>query len=226
MIAEDVLFSRIRGVISEGWVQIPDYPGFRGTGGPGLLLEEKLGLSANNRDTPDSGKWEVKFHGGKSLLTLFHKTPEPKDVMHTMVQKFGWLDKEGRTSFRHTILGESALGFKVVSEVNRIIVRNPHHTDFLPPYWEHNTLLAAFAYKLRRLIVVTGTKRNGRVKYESARLYWDPDISGITYALTSGLMAIDFDARTTDGSGLRDHGTKFRVHVDNLKHLYAKSQRF
>lgn len=95
----------------------------------------------------------------------------------------------------------------MVYEINRIIVRNSLHTDFIPPYWETNELLAAFAYKLRRLIVVHGTKRGGRVKYESARLYWEPQLSGIVQALTSGVMAIDFDARTTDGSGLglRDH---------------------
>ncbi|MRU27371.1 hypothetical protein FGG01_00110, partial [Xylella fastidiosa subsp. multiplex] len=44
-------------------------------------------------------------------------------------------------------------GFKVVYEINRIIVSNSLHTDFIPPYWETNELLAAFAYKLRRLIV-------------------------------------------------------------------------
>ncbi|MBS9444701.1 MvaI/BcnI family restriction endonuclease [Xylella fastidiosa] len=228
MIAEDVLFSRVRGVLQNGWVQLPDYPGYRGTGGPGLLLEELLGLKANNSDTPDSGKWEVKFHSGTSLLTLFHKTPGPKNVMHTMVRTFGWPDDHGRTSFRHTIRGESDRGFKVVYEINRIIVSNSLHTDFIPPYWETNELLAAFAYKLRRLIVVHGTKRGGRVKYESARLYWEPQLSGIVQALTSGVMAIDFDARTTDGSGLglRDHGTKFRINIDDLQHLYGKNKRF
>ncbi|AIC11353.1 hypothetical protein D934_08125 [Xylella fastidiosa subsp. sandyi Ann-1] len=41
-------------------------------------------------------------------------------------------------------------------------------------------------------------------------------------------MAIDFDARTTDGSGLglRDHGTKFRINIDDLQHLYGKNKRF
>ncbi len=41
-------------------------------------------------------------------------------------------------------------------------------------------------------------------------------------------MAIDFDARTTDGSGLglRDHGTKFRINIDDLQHLYGKTSDF
>lgn len=226
MMAEDVLFSRLRGLINEGWIQIPDYPGYRGTGGPGLVLEEKMGFSANNRDTPDSGKWELKFHSGKSLLTLFHKTPEPKDNMHSIVRTFGWPDAQGRTSFRHTIFGRSPRGFQVVNENKRIIVRNTEVSDILPPYWTHNTLLNAFAYKLRRLAVVHGERKAGKVRYLSARLHWEPDLDMFIHAVVTGMVAIDFDARTTETNALRDHGTKFRIAIENLKHLYQKSQVF
>jgi len=41
------------------------------------------------------------------------------------------------------------------------------------------------------------------------------------------MIAIDFDARTRlKGNGLRDHGTKFRIKLDDLKNLYSKNQRF
>lgn len=226
MIADDVLFSRIRKVLQQGSYQISDFPGCGGTGGPGLVLENLLGLTARNSDTPDSGKWEIKFHGGGALLTLFHKTPEPKNVMHTMVKTFGKIDAKGRISFRHTLRGKSSLGFEVAHENDKIIVRNPLHTDFISPYWKTNELVAAFSYKLRRLIIVHGKKRGDKVDYKTAMFYWEPQLSEITEALKTGLMAIDFDARTTDGSGLRDHGTKFRIHIDDLHHLYGKSKKF
>jgi len=227
-ITDAELFARLRGLIKDRTYLIPDHPGYRGTGGPGLLLEEKLGFDPNNRDGPDSGKWEIKFHSGKSLLTLFHKTPEPKHIMQSVVRTCGWPDKHGRTSFRHTIYGRSPRGFEVVKEGNRIIVRNPQYSDLIPPYWTHDTLMTAFAYKLRRLIVVHGSvnKKNHSVTFNYARLHWDPNITSFIDAIQSGIVAIDFDARANDGDGLRDHGTKFRIAIDNLGKLYQQSQKF
>lgn len=190
-----------------------------------VLFARLRGL-ANNRDTPDSGKWELKFHSGTSLLTLFHKTPEPKNNMHSIVRTFGWPDAQSRTSFRHTIFGRSPRGFVVVNENSRIIVRNTEVSDVLPPYWTHNTLINAFVYKLRRLAVVHGERKAGKVRYLSARLHWEPDSSRFINALVTGMIAIDFDARTTETDALRDHGTKFRIAIENLKYLYQKSQVF
>lgn len=227
MTTEEDFFARLRGVMNKGWYQIPDYPGYRGTGGPGLLLEELLGYPRNKRDSPDSGMWEIKFHGGTSLLTLFHKTPEPKGNMHSVVRSYGWPDAKGRTSFRHTIFGKSERGFKVVNESNRIIVRNTDVAeDVLPPYWTHDTLINAFVYKLRRLAVVHGEKKKDKVRYISARLHWEPMSTMFIQSIVDGLIAIDFDARTTEMDALRDHGTKFRIEIDNLKYLYRKNQIF
>lgn len=81
-ISDSDFFARLRGVLERGWIQIPDYPGYRGSGGPGLLLEEMIGVDPNNRDGPDTGIWELKYHGGSAPITLFHLTPLPKGNMH------------------------------------------------------------------------------------------------------------------------------------------------
>lgn len=147
--------------------------------------------------------------------------------MHSVVRSYGWPDANGRTSFRHTIFGKSERGFEVVNESNRIIVRNTDVAeDVLPPYWTHDTLINAFVYKLRRLAVVHGEKKKDKVRYVSARLHWEPMSTMFIQAIVDGLIAIDFDARTTETDALRDHGTKFRIEIDNLKHLYRKNQIF
>ncbi len=48
------------------------------------------------------------------------------------------------------------------------------------------------------------------------------------FARLRGVIAMDFDARTTEskGRGLRDHGTKFRIKLDDLRHIYSENQRF
>lgn len=220
------LYARLRSVLKRGWIQIPDYHGYRGTGAPGTMLEELLGISGGNLDIPDAGKWEIKFHTRSSLLTLFHLEAEPKGHMHHMVRRFGWPDAKGRTSFRHTIHGRSERGFYVVNESNRITVRNDSVSDMEWPYWTHDKLINAFAAKFRRLIVVKGKKRDGKVKYEQAHLYWEPQITMFVEAVEKGFVAVDFDARTKNGRGLRNHGTKFRIRYEHLRHLYNNRQKF
>ena len=223
------LFAKLTEILKQGTYFIPDDTGYGGSGVPGIILEKLLGFHLNNRDGPDSGTWELKFHGGNSLLTLFHKTPEPKGNMHSIIRTCGWPDKQGRTSFRHTIYGKSSRGFEVVNENNRIIVKNQHYLDIIPPFWTHDTLLNAFAYKLRRLVLVSGSvsKAKKTVTYKTIRLYREPNITSFIDSIIKGTIAIDFDARTNrTGSGLRDHGTKFRIDIKNLDKLYQESHKF
>ena len=226
VLPDDTLQRRLRTVLNAGWVDIPDEAGFGGTGAPGRLLERLLGVNGGNFDTPDAGRWEIKYHSGGALLTLFHLEGQPKGHLRGIVSQFGWPDKNGRTSFRHTIRGKSDLGFYVANEPDRIVVR---HDDLNPdsgPYWTHDRLISAFAAKLRRLLLVEGTKYKGRVRYSAASFYSEPMVTGFAQAVEQGIVAVDFDARTTEGVGLRNHGTKFRIDVGNLFHLYGECEQF
>ena len=226
VLPDDTLQTRLRAVLEAGWVDIPDEPGFGGTGAPGRLLERLLGVNGGNFDTPDAGRWEIKYHSGSALLTLFHLEGQPRGHLRGMVGQFGWPDKNGRTSFRHTIRGKSDLGFYVVNEPDRILVRHDDLSEDESPYWTHDRLISAFAAKLRRLLLVQGAKRKGRVRYEAATFYSEPMVTGFANAVGQGIVAVDFDARTTDGAGLRNHGTKFRIDIGNLSHLYRESESF
>jgi len=208
---------------------MPDEKSYRGTGAPGRLLEHLLGVKENNNDSPDLLDWEVKFHGGQSLITLFHKDPQPRGVMRFMVHEYGWDDGQGRLSFRHTIGGESPRGFYVVNENDRIVVRN-RHKDNVVPYWTHETLMNCCGGKLRRLIVVDGKVVKypvHGVQYTGATAYWEFDISGFCNALAIGKMHVDFDARTNGGEGtsIRNHGTKFRVKAEDLPAMYRNKKK-
>lgn len=208
-------------------IEIPNERAYNGAGGPGRVLEDLLGVNANNRNSPDLADWEIKFHGGRALITLFHKDPEPRGIIRDVVHNYGWEDNKGRISFRHTISGRSNRGFVVVNERDRIVIRNELR-DAAVPHWTHNTLLNAVGAKLRRLILVTGEiKRNPRrVLFNSAKAYWEFNIKGFCSAIESGLVRIDFDARTNAGRGssIRNHGTKFRVHSLDIGKLYKNNK--
>ena len=221
-------FSEIRRILAMGWIDIPDQKSFRGTGAPGRLLEHLLGIKENNQDSPDLMDWEIKFHGGNALITLFHKDPEPRGIMRNLVHEHGWKDAQNRISFRHTLGGESDRGFYVVNESDRIVIR--HKTkDTVVPFWLHNTLLNAAGAKLRRLILVEGEMQahQKRVKYKKATAFWDFNLTNFGDSLEKGTILIDFDARTKGGAGtaLRNHGTKFRVNLGNIASLYEHSQK-
>ena len=220
VLSDDELNARLRSVLDADWVDIPDEPGFGGTGAPGRLLERLLGVNGGNFDIPDAGRWEIKYHSGGALLTLFHLEGEPRGHMHNLIAQFGWADQQGRTSFRHTIRSKSDLGFFIVNESDRIVVRHNELDESVSPYWTHDRLISAFAAKLRRLLLVHGAKSKGRVRYEAASFYSEPMVTGFAAAVEQGIVAVDFDARTTDGAGLRNHGTKFRIDVRNLSTLY------
>lgn len=217
-------FAKVAEIISAGTWNFPDDDKYNGSGAPGRYLEDLLGIKENNSDSPDLEDWEIKFHGGTALLTLFHKDPEPTGIIRTMIHNHGWKDAQNRISFRHTISGPSPRGFYVTNEDDRIVVRNSHK-DAPVPHWTHNTILNALSAKLRRLILVEGEmlKYPRRVVYQKATAYWEPDLKGFSKAVADGLICIDFDARTQSGAGsaIRNHGTKFRIKVENLPKIYA-----
>ena len=89
------LFAQILEIVRQGSYTMPE--SYRGTGAPGLYLEDLLGLTTGNKDIPDSLGWELKYHTKKtSLITLFHKEPKPAGIVRYMVNRFGWKDKNGR----------------------------------------------------------------------------------------------------------------------------------
>ncbi|MBL0310730.1 MAG: hypothetical protein IPP77_13960 [Bacteroidetes bacterium] len=218
-------FKIIQEIVRMGKVEIP--PQFKGAGAPGNTLEYLLNVEQNNFDSPDLNDWEIKFHGGNSLLTLFHKDPQPRGIIKEVVNAFGWYNEKGQISFRHTISGKSERGFVVNNIGNRITVTNEKNNNIIP-YWENNVILNAIGGKLRRLILVHGTvdKKNRQVIYESAVGYWDLNLTGICEAIKEGVIYIDFDARTKAGKGtsLRNHGTKFRIHINDIGLIYENHQ--
>lgn len=220
------LFARLRKIITLDWLEMPDIPRYHGTGAPGNFLEDLLCLTVGNQDIADVVGWEVKFYTSKThLITLFHKEPGPESIMRYMVNRWGWTDKKGRKSFRHTIRGSSDR-FIVVDDAGNVIVR-PLPGNGPVPTWTHDTLLNIAGGKLRRLMLVKGNRIKRKVRYNEVDCFETLHLTRLINELVRGTIAIDFDAREfTPGSpGLRNHGTKFRVAPEDVHKLYLKKER-
>lgn len=219
------LLGRLSEIIQHGSYKMPDKR-YTGTGGPGLYLEDLLGLTTGNRDVPDSLGWELKFYSAEtSLITLFHKEPQPEGIMRYMVSKFGWKDKQGRLSFRHTISGRSDR-FRVDGDANQIIVR-PLKRNGVTPYWTNDDILSAAGAKLRRLVLVRGKRKGQEITYTRVDCFENLQLTFFIQEVINGTVKIDFDVRELKpgSKGLRNHGTKFRVSPDEICRLYAKKER-
>ena len=232
IMSDSDILEKLQDVIAKGWHALPD-KGYGGTGGPGMYLEKLLGLEMNNSDTPDMGKWELKYHGAKSknLMTLFHLEAKPQGYLNMLVPEFGIPRDDGITSFRQTIRGsKSSTGLIAGNLGESIMVSHPARTDInadLWPRWTHDEILNAFASKLRRLITVSGEKNGNQVRYLKGHAHQNPKSSRLISMVVDGIIAIEFDARTQPGkTSLRNHGTKFRIPVRDLDKLYAKSDSF
>lgn len=145
--------------------------------------------------------------------------------MRYMVRKWGWKDKLGRLSFRHTIAGRSEK-FKVETDSNQIVVR-PLKGNGPVPYWTHDDLLSVAGGKLRRMMLVKGEKKEQRVRFVQADCFENLSMSFLIYEMIRGTIAIDFDCREAKpgSDGLRNHGTKFRVAPEDVCRLYSRKER-
>lgn len=184
-------------------------------------------MKAGNQDIADVVGWEVKFYTPKtSLITLFHKEPDSKTILRNFVTRFGWLDSQGRLSFRHTIKGRSDR-FVVVDDAGNVIVRPLDAADGPVPIWSHDTLFNIVGGKLRRLILVEGERRGQEVKFNRIDCYENLHITRLIGELVEGKIAIDFDVREArpGSKTLRNHGTKFRVSPADIGSLYIKKDR-
>ena len=219
------LFERLAEIVQHGPYKMPAKK-YSGTGGPGLYLEDLLGLTTGNKDIPDTLGWELKFYSADThLITLFHKEPQPDGIMRNMVSQFGWKDAKGRLSFRHTIAGRSDK-FRVDGDMNQIVVRSLHGGR-LAPYWTNDDILSAAGAKLRRLVLVRGIRKAQIVIYDRVECYENLELSFFVNEVIQGTVKIDFDVREAkpESRGLRNHGTKFRVSPNELCRLYGKKER-
>jgi len=160
-------------------------------------------------------------------------------------QKAGTLYSETEKSFRQTLNGNSYTdrGFKVVvneTEQKIAIDFNPDYVDIskhkdwfegvkskvedihhieVQPYWGFQDLFAKAGTKLINCFYVKAdTKKENGIEffhYNNVMMLKEFQLPKFIEAIRLGKIYIDFDARTQ-----HNHGTKFRIHFDDIPYLY------
>ncbi|MCY3968204.1 MAG: MvaI/BcnI family restriction endonuclease [bacterium] len=231
--SDSALFKQVAEIVDTGDWELGARHG--GTGGVGKLLEDLLDVDGSNTDIPDTGSWELKTHTGRNnLLTLFHKTGQP-NMSVILSSPYAYHPKSDPTkplSYRNTIYGNTPNSHGFYAEpshsntkITLFNINDSTPTDYCA--WDTNELCSAFGRKLSRLILVTAHKKGSMVTFTDAWAYNNPRLLSLPKLITEGTIAIDLDARykTLEGTGIRDHGTKFRISIKDLPSLYNNCVR-
>jgi hypothetical protein len=225
----------LKAIHSGEFIPIPSEREFNGDGGPGVLLERLAGVPlrrSRGKDQPDFDEgFELKYHGGSNLITMYHKTAKPAGIMKLVTKQFGKpydAPDHGSdcVSLAHAV---NINGFQLQDTDDKIVIDHPDRAYPTNPFFTHDTLVNTWAQKAQRLIVIEGTLRKEStqrsVRYERLHVYTELRNKKIIPLLLDGVIVIEFDARWRPNSEIlkyRDHGTKIRINVENLPLLYAE----
>jgi hypothetical protein len=83
------LVAKLNEIKQKGWVKEIKHGNH---GAVGNTIEALLGVAENNLPKPDFGQWEIKAQRKKttSLLSLFHRIPEPQGSQKIILNRYGW----------------------------------------------------------------------------------------------------------------------------------------
>ena len=94
------------------------HPGTRvgNDGNQGNTLENLLGVKENNLSIPDYGNYEIKTQKAESgsLITLFHKEPQPPKSVPKLLSSMGW--KHSQAGKKHP---DTEMSFRVTASSGR-----------------------------------------------------------------------------------------------------------
>ena|SRR3989344_6361924 len=208
-----------------------------GNTGIGKTLEDLFGIDENNIAGPDAENLELKSarKGAESMLTLFTKSPLPKNANSLILRTFGYpSDKNGKKKELHTTVNaveyntlKGKVGFKIGLRNDRIelVMENGQVLG----YWDNKTLQDKFEKKFPRLLYVKadsrGRGKNEEFWFDEAWLLSDFSFKNFLRLLKEGTVLVDIRIGQYPDGRTHDHGTGFRVSPRRLERCFHTRER-
>jgi len=201
--------------------------------GIGFTLEEELHIRENNLKvhdlTLDGENVELKSKriGSGSRLTVFTLEPHKELNDKELIQKYGYVDSEGRPALKVTItLGEyNPKGFKLgLSEDGRNL--SIVHRDGSSVWaWDLETLFVKFE---NLLMVFAKAKKAGDAEYFhylEATLYENLKREVFFGFLQEKKLVVDLRMHLKPTGAVRNRGTGFRINPKYIPLCYASESK-
>lgn len=252
MTREEIV-ERLGEIKAQGW--IPSGRSASNVGSVGNTLEDLFNIIENNYPYPNAGEWELKTQRANtsSLITLFHREPEPRRpaiVPHLLLRYYGWEHQtiDGESSFRSTTPGNryTDRGFRIVVDHQNQQVKftfdatkvSPRHSEWLAkiertrglgplrpePFWSFDVLDAIMHRKFSKIFfVIVQTSRFNGIEH----FRYDEAYVLINSSLRRFLRCIEDGIIQVDFDARtgHNHGTKFRLMQNHWIDLYDTVDR-
>ena len=216
----------------------------------GNTFEDLIGKAEDNKSEADFYGIELKSHRvlTKSMMTLFSKAPSyPKGVNTYLRETYGVVeDGFGKRVLNTTISGNrfnthrGGHGFKatVDREKRRIYLQicDTQSGKIIDDeiYWGFSILETALNLKLQKIAILYGDekKENGNcyVRYTKMVLIEGITLDCLLKAIEQGKLLIDIRigvyASGKNAGKTHDHGTAFRMHLEDLLESYGNIEVF
>jgi len=208
-----------------------------GDTGIGKTLEDLLGIHENNIPGPDAQQIELKAarKGSKSMITLFTKSPMPKNANTILLRRYGYPSARGnRRKELHTTVNAVSFnslkgepGFKIEVRSDRIECVDSEHT--VVGYWTYETLQKVLERKLPKLMYVKadsrGRGRDEEFWFNEAFLLSGYDFESFMELLKAGKILVDIRIGQYPDGRTHDHGTAFRMFEADFELLFEERVR-
>lgn len=206
----------------------------KGPTGVGYTLEKWLGVSEKNLPIPDiDGRVEIKATriATNNLITLFTFNKSAWARPHAeIIRRWGYKDDKGRPSLYSTVSATEAnkhgLLVKLPPDGHTLTVVHEASGETLAS-WDLYHLVGKFMAKFERLLLVHAasckTSAGEFFHYNEARLLAEPSSQTFRNSFASGKALVDIRMHHPKGRGVRNHGTGFRVHEQDLPSLFGRN---
>lgn len=208
--------------------------------GVGKTLEDLLGIKENNIGEPDFGDYELKSCRKKSnsLLTLFTKAPEPKNINNTLRNNYGY-DKEKNNKIKkvlHATLSTTSYVKLPSNHSLKIVIADSENKIFIvdennktEANWTFEALEKTLntKYKNKFVYVFADSKKENSIeyfKYETAYEYVGISFNKFLSLLNDGKIYIDIRIGQNPDGSVHDHGTGFRIASNDLLSLFDEKK--
>lgn len=212
----------------------------------GNAFEDLIGKEEDNKSEADYYGIELKAHRTitKSMVSLFSKSPSyPKGVNTYLRETYGVVEGEyGKRVLNTTVSGykenthRGGHGFKVIvnRDLERIYlqIRNLETNEIINDeiYWSFSVLRKALEKKIQKVAILYGDEKdeNGQkfVRYTDMKIIEGLSLEKMLDSIEDGKLLIDIRigvyASGKNAGKTHDHGTAFRIHLDDLLLTYGQ----
>jgi hypothetical protein len=208
-----------------------------GQTGIGKTLEDLLGIIENNLRISNTTFAELKStrKGSRSMLTLFTKSPFPRNANSKLLNAFGYVTYESRgrkilhTTVKateyNTLRGEAGFKIGITEEKLKLVSKQGEELG----YWDEATLKNSFEKKLHHVLYVMADYRGGGSEEEfwfnEAWLLSGFDFGSFVNLVKDGVICIDIRIGQYPNGRTHDHGTGFRVLPDKLSLCFKQRKK-